>query len=78
MKEGPKEPGYIALLILTTIFTLCAIWTLLPVPGASKASLLGYFAHCSFTPISTVMCLLLSMITCITRAKLFVKKEAAE
>ncbi|HBT40457.1 MAG: hypothetical protein H5T93_08010 [Pseudothermotoga sp.] len=32
------------------------IWTLLPIPGASKPCLIGYYAHCSFTPISTIIC----------------------
>ncbi len=32
-----------------------AISTLIPVPFASKPCLLGYRAHCSFTPISTVI-----------------------
>jgi len=30
------------------------ISTLIPAP-ASKPSLLGYYAHCSFTPISTII-----------------------
>jgi len=29
--------------------------TLIPAP-ASKPCLLGYYAHCSFTPVSTVIC----------------------
>lgn len=31
------------------------IMTLIPAP-ASKPCLLGYYAHCSFTPVSTVIC----------------------
>ena len=31
------------------------ISTLIPAP-ASKPSLLGYYAHCSFAPVSTVIC----------------------
>lgn len=31
------------------------ISTLIPAP-ASKPSLLGYYAHCSFTPVSAVIC----------------------
>jgi hypothetical protein len=37
------------------IFVILGITTLIPAP-ASKPSLLGYYAHCSFTPISTVIC----------------------
>jgi len=37
------------------IFVILGISTLIPAP-ASKPSLLGYYAHCSFAPISTVIC----------------------
>jgi hypothetical protein len=37
------------------IFTILGISTLIPAP-ASKPSLLGYYAHCSFAPISTIIC----------------------
>ena len=37
------------------IFAVLGISTLIPAP-ASKLSLLGYYAHCSFTPISTIIC----------------------
>uniref|UniRef100_A0A7J2U2W5 DUF3311 domain-containing protein n=1 Tax=Ignisphaera aggregans TaxID=334771 RepID=A0A7J2U2W5_9CREN len=37
------------------IFVVLGITTLIPAP-ASKPSFLGYYAHCSFTPISTVIC----------------------
>ena len=39
----------------TVVFILLGIATLIPVP-ASKPSFLGYYAHCSFTPISTIIC----------------------
>ncbi len=38
------------------VAVLMGILTLVPAP-ASKPCLLGYYAHCSFTPISTVLCL---------------------
>jgi len=37
------------------IAIVLGISTLIPAP-ASKPCLLGYYAHCSFTPISTVIC----------------------
>ena len=46
-------------LVFTGIYVLLAVVTLLPTGTASKASLLGYEALCSFTPISTVMLLAL-------------------
>ncbi|AJC74812.1 hypothetical protein AJ81_06965 [Pseudothermotoga hypogea DSM 11164 = NBRC 106472] len=46
-----KRHGWIIIVLIGL-----GIWTLLPIPGASKPCLLGYYAHCSFTPISTIMC----------------------
>jgi len=40
------------------IAVMLGISTLIPAP-ASKPSLLGYYAHCSFAPISTVICLVI-------------------
>jgi hypothetical protein len=37
------------------IFVILGISTLIPA-SASKPSLLGYYAHCSFAPISTIIC----------------------
>ncbi len=68
-----KQPGYAILLTLTVIFTLLAVITLIPSPNASKECLLGYKAHCSFTPIGTIICLVASGVTCILRKRLFVK-----
>jgi hypothetical protein len=36
------------------VFVVLGIITLIPAP-ASKPSLLGYYAYCSFTPISTII-----------------------
>ncbi|HMB01406.1 MAG TPA: hypothetical protein VKS21_10510 [Spirochaetota bacterium] len=64
-----RKNKYILLLLLTIFFTLCAVWTVLPT--GSNYCLLGYKAHCTFTPVSTVICLLLSGITCKIRAAYF-------
>ncbi|MBN1525068.1 MAG: hypothetical protein JW904_11325 [Spirochaetales bacterium] len=69
-----RKKGYLPLLILTMLFTLAAIVTIIPAM-ASKLCLLGYYAHCSFTPISTIICLLGSLITCIVRSRLFVLRS---
>ncbi|WP_448521165.1 hypothetical protein [Pseudothermotoga sp.] len=42
--------------LLVIVLIGLGVWTLLPIPGASKPCFLGYYAHCSFTPISTIMC----------------------
>jgi hypothetical protein len=53
---GKKIPIH---MIFMGVELLLAVWTLIPSAAASKACLLGYKAHCSFTPISTIMLLAL-------------------
>lgn len=74
MAKKVKNPGYMILLILTIIFTISAILTLIPSEIASKECPLGYKAHCTFTPWSTIICLAISFILCKIRAKLFIIK----
>jgi hypothetical protein len=45
--------------IFTGIYLLLALSTLIPTQTASKICLLGYKAHCTFSPISTVILLAL-------------------
>ena len=52
-----KSPTH---LIFTAVHFCLAIVTLIPLASASKASLLGYKALCSFTPISTIVLILLA------------------
>jgi len=66
-----REKGYWVFLVLTILFTLLAVLTILPDASASKVSRLGYKAHCSYAPISTLICLSLSAITCTTRKYIF-------
>ncbi|MEK6794896.1 MAG: hypothetical protein AABZ39_08975 [Spirochaetota bacterium] len=66
-----KKKVYIALLVLTILFTLAAISTVIPVVAASKANLIGYKSHCSFMPISTLILLFCSALACTLRAKKF-------
>jgi hypothetical protein len=47
-------------LIFTAVYFSLAIVTLIPFASASKTSLLGYKALCSFTPISTIGLILLA------------------
>lgn len=46
--------------ILIGIEFVLALVTLIPTATASKPCLLGYKAHCTFTPISTLMLLALA------------------
>ncbi|MDI9644943.1 MAG: hypothetical protein QFX35_06975 [Candidatus Verstraetearchaeota archaeon] len=41
--------------LLVAVFGTLGVSTLVPAP-ASKPCLLGYFAHCSITPVSTIIC----------------------
>lgn len=70
-----RKKGYGIFLILTILFTLAAISTLLPQASVSKSCLLGYKAHCSFTPISTIICVLLTGLICKIRKKKFTETK---
>jgi hypothetical protein len=50
-----------------------AVRTALPSEKASKLCLLGYKAHCSFTPISTVICIIVALITIYAAVKILRK-----
>lgn len=39
-----------------------AIWTIVPDYSASKECMLGYKAHCSFTPISTIILVFIAVL----------------
>ncbi|MCQ5374929.1 MAG: hypothetical protein NO515_07980 [Candidatus Methanomethylicia archaeon] len=41
--------------LAVAVFIILGLMTLIPAP-ASKPCLLGYYAHCSITPVSTVIC----------------------
>ncbi len=60
-----------SLLILTILFTSAAISTLFPQTSASKVCIPGYYAHCIFTPFSTIICILLAGIICSIRKRKF-------
>jgi len=70
-----KKRGYTVLLILSIIFTLAAVKTALPSDTASHECLLGYRAYCTFTPVSTVICLALAAACCIVRRRGFTTEE---
>jgi len=70
-----RKRGYAIFLVLTILFTLCAIWTLIPAESASRACDLGYKARCTFTPYSTLICLVLAALTCKLRKRFFTTQE---
>lgn len=57
--NNKKIPTHI---IFTGVYFVLAIVTLIPMGTASKASLLGYKALCSFSPISTIIFLALGIL----------------
>jgi uncharacterized protein with FMN-binding domain len=65
-----QPPAYIAMLALTVAFSILAVVTMLPSPGASKPNVLGYRSVCSFAPAASALCGLLAGITCTLRNRL--------
>jgi hypothetical protein len=47
----------VVFVFLIAIFSIAAVKTAIPNSNASKPCLLGYRATCSFTPISTAICI---------------------
>jgi hypothetical protein len=70
-----KKKGYGILKVFTVLITLSAISTLLPQESVSKVCYLGYKAHCTFTPFSTVISLLVAGALCIIRKRGFTEKD---
>ena len=70
MKPSAYGPAYRPLLILSGLFTLGAILTLIPNPGASWPNILGYSSLCTFAPGATFACALLAAVCCTVRARL--------
>jgi hypothetical protein len=74
--SGSFGPAYPALLGLSVLFTVAAVATLIPNPGASWPNILGYKSFCTFAPASSFACALLAAITCTIRVRL-VKRTPA-
>ena len=66
-----KQPGYTIMLVFTILAVLAAVSTLVPQASASGNCLIGYKAHCPFTPVSTLLCLVLAGISCRIRVAKF-------
>ncbi|MCD4833993.1 MAG: hypothetical protein K8R31_09375 [Bacteroidales bacterium] len=67
-----RKKGYWLLFILTIVFTLAALSTVIPSESASKLCMIGYKAHCTYTPISTIICIIPAGVTCFIRKRFFV------
>ncbi len=68
-----KNKMFIARLLfgLTIIAVLLALTTLIPFDGASKENIMRYKSLCTFSPVSTVICLMLANIFYSIRKKKF-------
>ncbi len=58
-----KKPGYYTLLSLTILLAFGAVLTIMPVSYAYRECMLGYKAHCTITPVSTILCIVGAVIT---------------
>jgi len=58
-----KKPGYYTLLALAVLLALGAVLTVVPISYAYRDCMLGYKAHCTLTPISTILCVIGAVIT---------------
>jgi uncharacterized protein with FMN-binding domain len=75
--EERQPAAYYALLGVTVVFTVLAVVTLLPSPGASKPNVLGYRSICSFAPAASALCGLLAGVTCTIRNRLVSRKASS-
>jgi hypothetical protein len=66
-----KKPGYYTLLTLTILFALGAVLTIMPVPYAYRECMLGYKAHCTLTPISTILCVIFAAVAFVVGQRSF-------
>ena len=66
-----KKPGYYTLLALTVLLALGAVLTIIPVSYAYTECMLGYKAHCTLTPVSTILCIVAAVITYVMGQRLF-------
>ena len=74
--ERNESAAYYGLLGLSLAFSILAVVTLLPSPGASKPNVLGYRSVCSFAPAATALCGLLAGATCTVRNRRFSRRAA--
>lgn len=69
-----------SLIILVILFAVIGGWvyaavrTIAPDSSASKVCMLGYKAHCSFTPISTIICIIAAAVTFLITKKIITKQ----
>ena len=66
-----KKPGYYTLLALAILMVLGAVLTIIPIPWSYKECILGYEAHCTLKPVSTILCITIAAVTHVVMNKSF-------
>ena len=66
-----RKPGYYTLLALTVLLVFGVVLTIMPISYAYKECMLGYQAHCTLTPISTILCVIIAVITYVVGQRFF-------
>ncbi|MFX0162668.1 MAG: hypothetical protein ACFE68_04930 [Candidatus Hodarchaeota archaeon] len=65
---------FLILLAALIAAAVAAVITVIPDSSASKECRLGYKAHCSFTPISTIILIIMAIIFALLFIKIYRKK----
>jgi hypothetical protein len=74
-EKAGRPASYVVLLVLTIVFTLAGLATLVPFAGASYPNVLGYRSLCTFTPAATLFCFGLAGTACVMRASLVKRRK---
>ena len=68
-----KKPGYYTLLALAILLALGAVLTIVPISYAYKECMLGYKAHCTLTPVSTILYIVFAAIIYMVGQRSFIE-----
>ncbi len=66
-----KKLVYNLMLIMTIVFCIGAVLSVIPMSSAPKECWVGYKAYCPFAPISTVLLLMIAGGICLVRERKF-------
>jgi len=71
-----KIMKFLILLAALIASAVAAVITVIPDSSASKDCMLGYKAHCSFTPISTIILIIMTIVFAFLFIKIYWKKTS--
>jgi len=75
MTRKPPSMALTALTSLVYLFAALALWTLLPLPPASRINDLGYHSACPFAPWSTLALLVVAGLAWAVRQYLITRAD---